>query len=547
MRKYRLLSAPLLPALVLFCLLADAAGALEPTSPEVQALVDQGLHFLASSAPDRENPKLGLASLRALPFAKMGHAEEHPLVRQAVELCRSRCELMREDETATFGREQIYENALAIVLLATLDAQRYESEIQTMLDWLLGQQKPHGAWGYLDRPAGDTSMTQNAVLALWEVHRKGFALPEGVLSRVTNWLILTQDPGGAWGYQGVLGEIKGPGQIARRRQSETRHSMAAAGAGTVLLCAHLLGKRKSLRLGTFDLPSVLVPVRDERGERNLVDEAAQVDDELLGVAIRNGQDWLDQNYQIEVPIWNFYYLYSFERYQTFREIGETSRQADPTWYDDGVKFLQQRQRDHGGWDGRSGETAATSFALLFLLRSTRRSLEGSSLGEGSLVGGRGLPNSLVDVRLKRGRIVAGQTGEQVDDVVSVLSNPAHPDFDYFLENPEELKLSQSKQVQVDQFARLQRLAREAKEAAARRAAIVALARTGQLDAVPTMIDALEDDDIQVMRAARDGLRAVSRKRQGFGLGDSPDAAEIRLAARQWSRWYYTLRPGRRSR
>ena len=52
----------------------------------------------------------------------------------------------------------------------------------------------------------------------------------------TNWLLRTQDPGGAWGYQG-----KDPGDMTRVAQTKISLSMLAAGLGSTMICGNMLG------------------------------------------------------------------------------------------------------------------------------------------------------------------------------------------------------------------------------------------------------------------------------------------------------------------
>jgi hypothetical protein len=68
-----------------------------------------------------------------------------------------------------------------------------------------------------------------------------------------------------------------------------------------------------------------------------------------------------------------------------------------------------------------------------------------------------------------------------------------------------------------------------------------LADENRLEHVPDLIFALTDGDNRVTKVARDGLRLVSRKFNGYGLGDRPTADEKEHAARQWRPWYQRVR------
>jgi HEAT repeat protein len=70
----------------------------------------------------------------------------------------------------------------------------------------------------------------------------------------------------------------------------------------------------------------------------------------------------------------------------------------------------------------------------------------------------------------------------------------------------------------------------------------ALSRTGDLDVVPALIDALTDPEENVVVAARLGLQLLSRKIDGLGP-PSPSTPEERLeASKKWRAWYDSIRP-----
>jgi hypothetical protein len=89
-------------------------------------------------------------------------------------------------------------------------------------------------------------------------------------------------------------------------------------------------------------------------------------------------------------------------------------------------------------------------------------------------------------------------------------------------------------------------------AEARGAAIRALAKRRNIDDVPILILALNDEDPAVVEEARDGLRRISCKFDGFGLPDYPagdDEAAVEkwktardAAVEDWENWYLAVRP-----
>jgi hypothetical protein len=70
----------------------------------------------------------------------------------------------------------------------------------------------------------------------------------------------------------------------------------------------------------------------------------------------------------------------------------------------------------------------------------------------------------------------------------------------------------------------------------------ALSRTGDLDVVPTLIDALVDPDEGVVISAKLGLQLLSRKIDGLGPPSPSTLGERAEAARAWKAWYEAIRP-----
>ncbi len=67
--------------------------------------------------------------------------------------------------------------------------------------------------------------------------------------------------------------------------------------------------------------------------------------------------------------WRFYWLWSLERASTLAGVGVFGERS---WYAEGATELLAIQKDDGHWVGAESPMLATSFAILFLSRSTRR-------------------------------------------------------------------------------------------------------------------------------------------------------------------------------
>ena len=107
-----------------------------------------------------------------------------------------------------------------------------------------------------------------------------------------------------------------------------------------------------------------------------------------------------KNYKIDIGAKCFYYLYGLERYKSFQEAMEGIEDLSPKWYNDGYEFLAKSQAADGSWSGYCGPECDTAFSVLFLLRSTQKSIK-AKLGEGMLLSGRGLPSNLVTGKAPR--------------------------------------------------------------------------------------------------------------------------------------------------
>jgi hypothetical protein len=165
-----------------------------------------------------------------------------------------------------------------------------------------------------------------------------------------------------------------------------------------------------------------------------------------------------------------------------------------------------------------GEVIDTSFAVLFLTRSTQKSIE-REFGLGLVRGGRGLPTdiSLVTIDEKTGDVVNPELAGTVEQLMKILEDPNNARFDSLAANPERVIEALIRPEQdEDVVAREQRIAR-LKEMVSkggyqqRLIAVKALARTGDLDRAPLLLYALTDGDPRVRRAADEGLRFLSRK------------------------------------
>lgn len=525
---FRLLTvAVLLPA---SCVYPGSVGAVTPESPEVRELIDRGLQSLEGHAERR----LGGLCLVALAFVKDGASPDNPHVQAAVVACQG----TTSQQTASID---VYSNGLAIIFLSELDPQRYRDLIARFAGAMHNRQKSFGAWGYHNYKTGDTSQTQYAALSYWELLQIGMPPSVEQVDKCANWLLRTQDPSGAWGYQGI-----DPGSFELVEQKQITPSMLAAGLGSTMIFGNILGLTTPGGGTEATAPEVETPSALKRAEpagkkkqmRAL--SGSTVDRQRLMEAISRGQAWYEKNFKAEElkrSEYPCYVLYSLERYKSFEELLTGNLDEEPDWYQDGYAYLKSAELPEGGWKSRARKPCATAFAVLFLLRSTQKSIK-ANLGQGTLIGGRGLSANLARMKLRRGRLVTEEKPTEIDQFLGMLDGEGSEDLEALVNDPTALQVNQ---VGPEQARRLQQIVKSG-NATGRILAVRALSKMRSLDYAPSLIYALTDPDKRVVREARDGLRYVSRRLKGYGLSDNFTDNERYNALDKWKTWYRQVRP-----
>jgi hypothetical protein len=515
---------------------ARCASAYTPDSPEVKAIVARAIGFLESHAGD--DSRVGAKALVGLAVLKDGAARTHPRILQAAEAIHKACTGV---EPGDF-KEDIYSTGLSAIFLVTLDPKQYATEIRFLMESLRQRQKPHGGWGYPQMTTGDTSMTQYGVLSSWEVTQAGFDVSIESIERAATWLLKTQDPSGGFGYQGVVSDSFVP-----VKQDSTTLSLGAAGLGSVYICTDLLGLMQRAEPRDADLPAALREAKKKQSAQDAGRPKTRLDPALFRVVQERGDAWMQQNYKIDPPRFAHYYLYALERYMSFRELSlgrvDVGKDGDgPQWYNDGVRFLKKTQAANGSWCGDCQVVPDTAFGVLFLLRSSKKSIDRvRDFGDGLLVGGRGLPKESDRVVVRGGKVIARPLLGPAEQLLAVLESSEVPDYQQAIDLLAELPPDRVAMVTRKHLEKLRRLAGD-ESPEARIAAVRALAKVRDMDNVPTLIYALSDPSPAVVIEARDALRRVSRNPAGFGLPDGPTEAERRAAIEKWKAWYLAVRP-----
>lgn len=503
--------------------------AVNPESPEVRQLIDDALKYLESNSDQR----LGGRCLIALAFLKDGASSTHPRVVEALEAC-------QKVLTTPDYSNHVYSDGLGIIFLAELNDPAHRDLLTHFVQTFERRQKSNGSWGYDGDFNGDTSQTQYAALSYWELMRVGMSPSVQSVDACANWLLRTQDPSGFWGYQ-----AKDPGNfdlVAQATSPSTPSSMLAAGLGSVMILGNILGilrpnQQAELEAQIEKLPSALQVADKGKEKKFRTLSGSTVDRSQLFNAITLARAWYDKNFKLAGSEYPCYVLYSLERYKSFEELLTGDVPSEPDWYQMGYQYLQSNQQPHGGWKGRSGEPCETAFAVLFLLRSTQKSIK-ASLGEGTLIGGRGLSADLSRMKLRGGRLVAEQKPTEVDKLLEMLEGDGNEGLEALLNDPAVLRVEN---VGPEDARRLQQIVKSG-QSEARLLAVRALSQMRNLDFVPTLLYAMTDPDHRVVRAASDGLQFVSRRFDSFGLPDNFNENQRHEALDRWKQWYRRVRP-----
>lgn len=529
-RRIALVTWFVLSALIVLVALpqATALAALAPDSPEVRALIDKGVAVIEKQKTER----VGEAALYALTLLKADVKRDHPVIQDAMRRVREHSTKLTEQHEYV-----VYETGLCLLFLAEMDPTGNRAEIQAYLNHLLKIQKPEGGWGYPGRLNGDTSMTQYGVLAMWELSRIGVPTPVDAWERVTNWLLRTQDVSGAWGYQG--GD---DGTYKLSAQQGVRHSMASAGLGSLYICMdHFGGVRRGGVAETSTLPEGLQQVKKNDGRQFA--STNKINFARAAEAMKLGESWMNSNYNMEPEEYTYYFLYAYERYQSFRELDTGQPFSHPSWYDDGIAMLTKRQLPTGGWQRHLPLGNDTAFAVLFMLRSSKKSIQKiKHLGAGTMVTVTGIPLEGNELVINNGKVATKPLAGPAEKLLGDIEDPNSPDYLKALESF-DAKIAAASPKDLDKMAdRLRALAGN-DSPDARATALRSLGRTRDLENVPLLIAGLNDPDAEVFSAAEEGLRFMSRTFTERGEDEAPLTRDRRRAAQaRWRNWYLSIRP-----
>ncbi|MFN3151649.1 hypothetical protein [Bremerella sp.] len=510
------------------------AYALTPDSPEVQEVVKAANAYLAASG---SHSRVGGKSVIALALMKSGTPKDHPQITGAVDACKKFAK-----EVPKYEGDVVYDAGLALIFLCELDPYTYNREIQNLVTFFIKIQRPHGGFGYAERNTGDNSMTQYAALGLWLAHENRFEVPLENIAGLTNYIMSVQDPSGGFGYQGNISPRGKP----RVNQSEVRPSLTTAGLCSLYVSADALDLSNRRVKDGANLPSEFVEVTKDQRRENMVKARGLVDRQALASVKELGDQWMNQNAKVEGTRWPFYFLYALERFKAFQELDQGRPDPDPKWYKAGYDYIKKNQNDNGAIKAADeGGPVGTAFAILFLVRGTQETIKKhvKMFDNGLLAGGRGMPDDLAEAELRDGKVINVKEVPETDRFLELLKSDdgsldelvdTDVTFDMNLTGAEREIALQAVRAKLRQGSY-----------AARLMAIRAIRDTKDFDSVPYLIFALSDPDPRIGLEARNTLRFISRKIDGFQMPATPTPPERELAIQKWKDWYRSLRPDAR--
>lgn len=516
-RRFRWILAWLLAPGIAWLLEAPVRGQQEKT-------VISGIQYLRTVAA---NKQVGETAMIALALIKCDTPPTDPVLAACIATIQKRFTGSGYSPQRRGGHD-VYEAAVVAMALSNLEGEEHRGEINLVATYLMGKQKANGSWDYDNRPFGDTSISQYALLGLWECDNAGFDVPPSVWDRAAGWYLSKQASAGSWNYH--------------RDQPEfgENMSMTAAGVGSLLLCKRQLERFRQSRRGENPLLTVLAT---DNSYQNYKIETSLGE---IDKAAKKGIAWLTANYtttdSIRIGQSIYYGLYGLERVAAFADR-QTLGRIDVL--EKARSYIRSTQQADGSWRGLpQTDDMNTVWSILFLTKSTAKSIKRVTikrLGAGTLVGGRYLPSDLTAMTVAGGRIMSRPMNGAVEGMLAVLEDPRAQTADaavsgliirFQREGPDVLRPYK------DRFRKLL----SDRDPGMRQVAAWALARTADLDVVPDLITALLDPEENVVDAARTGLQLLSRKIDGLGPPSPSTPEQRKEAAQAWREWYDAIRP-----
>lgn len=515
--------APLLLAAGLLGLLPGLAPATAQqfAGPE-GPIIARGVAYLKGQVA---GARVGESAIGALALVKCDVPPSDPNVQAAIGKIRGRIMdgvYHAENDTGA----GTYEAAVATMLLANTDPITYKPELTITTKFLVDHQLAGGCWDYKHREAGDSSVSQYALLGLWEAANAGIEVPPEVFDRAALWFLGKQAGDGSWNYHPDEGQW--PQTVA----------MTAAGSGSLLICEMQLQRH----LKAMEPPSGLMSPLFAEGEALY---QPRVTAKAIDAAVRRAFSWIGGRFNIGDTAFGptaYYALYGVERVGA---LGNKEQIGGVDWYRKGFLYIQATQRADGSWTAQHDAVPNTAWALMFLTKSTAKTvkkIEIKRLSAGTLLGGRGLPRDLSSLTVAGGRVMVRPMNGAIDGMLAVLEDPRSEQAEAALAGVVDQYNARGPAALRPMKDRFRKLAADP-DPGIRAIAVWALGRLGELDVAPLLIRAIRRDaDDAVVQEARLALQVLSRKIDGLGPPPGATAEQRAEAADRWQAWLDSVRP-----
>ena len=503
---------------------------LTPKSPEVVAALDKMCAFLSEHY--KEEDRAGGMALASLAYYKYTGEKHHQMYADTINAIKEKAAKDPKN-----GGLDIYETGLSLIFLVEYDPVGNKNLIDAIYKSLLDRQKPHGGWGYPYNTTGDTSQTQYGVLSTWTLLKARQPVNMQSGEQAIDWILKTQDPKGCFGYQGVVAEKIGQPV----EQSQTGLCMTAAAMGCLYILSDVLNIGRAAPVDNA-LQDALKPVdQNKDAQRNY---RSTTSPKAVADVKKKGNEWFDKNFAVEYASWPYYYYYAVERYESFREVMDgTTIDPSPYWYNAIANRILNSMSSNGAVSDGCKTVCATSFAALFLMRSTKRAIEKERyLGGGELIGGKGFPTDMTRSTVRNGKVVSKRAPTTAEEMLEALKDPDSEALEAAVDSLDEMPPELAKAIMSETAKQIQKLVSDPKPER-RMAAVKALGKSGELDNVPVLLYALTDPDETVVLAARDSLCTIARKLNGgYGPMEGFDELQRDKAIAKWKAWFKSIRP-----
>ncbi len=286
--------------------------------------------------------QIGSTALSVIALRAAGYPIKHPAIQKALQSTMLLFDRVGRPALRPTNRDrETYVLAMLALALCELDTKRHRVPLEALRQRLVQGMLEHGAWGYQCRTPtdkgkpgrSDNSCTQYAVLALRELHRRGFAVPKDTWQNVAAYFRKSQRGDGGWNYHhGHAGNLI---------------SMTSAGVSSLTICLEGMHGRQAGDAIRKD--AAIQRGLSELGRRLMIDGFADS---------------------------STYAYYGVERACILGGADQfAAKHRTYDWYKRGARRLVSSQSADGAMHARGsnyyGSSIDSAYAILFLTRATQ--------------------------------------------------------------------------------------------------------------------------------------------------------------------------------